>query len=69
MREGSECADALCDVGKPTARWDQRLSKLERNAELAALVAMTNLPADDSPTYSWFLSEAAVHHLLGSTCS
>ena len=38
MGESSECADALCGVGEPTARWDERLSKLERKAELAVLV-------------------------------
>jgi len=61
-----KCGDAMCSAGEPTACWDQRLSELEHDAELAVLIAITNLPAGDPPAYSWFPPEAAVRRLPGS---
>jgi hypothetical protein len=48
------------------AQWNQKLSELERDAELAILVAVTNLPAGDPLANSRAVPEAAVVRLRGS---
>ena len=69
-REGScECADAIRSVREPMVHWDQKLPELEREAELAVLITMANLPAADPLANSRFVPEAAVRRLVGSVCS
>lgn len=51
------------------AQWDRKLSELERDAELAILVALTNLPAGDPLANSRAVPEAAVRRLKASVAS
>jgi hypothetical protein len=51
------------------ARWDQKLSEVEREAEPAVLITMTNLPAGNPLANSRSVPEAAARRLMGSVGS
>jgi len=50
-------------------QWHQNLTESERDAELAILIAMTNLPAGDPLANTRSIPEAAARRLMESVCS
>ena len=49
-------------------QWQQKLTETERDAELAILIAITNLPPGDPFANARSIPEAAVRRLIGSVC-